>query len=655
MVQGPAGLPPVTEHGSYLVGRGIADITGEPAECGMMGYGKADQKSAGIHLRLRSRAFVFATENARDLAVLLVVAELPLVFDSVRQEVLRRLAERFGARYTDANTMITCTHTHCGPGGYSHHTLYNITTGGFHAKTFAAIVDGIVESIQFAHDDIAPARLSLAFGELHDASVNRSQTSFELNPDEDRAVFPGAVDPQTTLLSIERDGRLVGAVNWFATHGTSMTNKNRLISSDNKGYAAYAWERVEHRVDYLADEQPSFIGAFAQTNAGDMSPNLNRRPGSGPTEDEFENTRIIGTRQYEAAARLLGSGDEVRGPLDTRLVYIDLSDFAVDARFCPDGKPHRTSGPCAAAAATAGTDEGPGFFGFHQGRNPFFDTLSRQVAYRLSPELRDSQAPKGLILPRFANRVTPLVQHRIPVQLIRLGSLYLIGLPAEITIVSGLRLRRAVAAILGAPLTHVLVAGYSNGYVHYVTTPEEYVAQRYEAGSTMFGRWELPALVQTASLLASAMRDGRPVERGTPPPDLSARAKDKRRARPDVEVGGAFGDVLVPPRPAYRRGDTVRAEFVGAYPNNDLHRGGTFVEVQRPAGDSWLRVADDSDWATRFHWRRNGRAGSRVTISWDVPLDTEPGRYRLVYSGDVLDPGGAVRPFVAATDTFEVD
>jgi neutral ceramidase len=489
---------------------------------------------------------------------------------------------------------------------------------------------------------------------LHDASVNRSPTSFELNPADERAFFPGAVDPQTTLLTIERDGKLVGAVNWFPTHGTSMTNKNRLISSDNKGYAAYAWERLAHGVDYLAGERPAFIGAFAQTNAGDMSPNLNRRPGSGPTENEFENTRIIGTRQCEAAARLAGNGEELRGALDTRLVYIDLTDFAVDAKFCPDGRPHRTSGPCAAAASTAGTDEGPGFFGFRQGRNPFFDAVSAQVAYRFSAELRDSQAPKGLILPRFANRVTPLVQERVPVQLIRLGSLYLIGLPAEITIVSGLRLRRAVAAIVDAPLSHVLVAGYSNGYIHYVTTPEEYVAQRYEAGSTMFGRWELPAFVQTAALLASAMRDGKSVERGTPPPDLSARAKGRRGSRPDVAAGGAYGSVLVAPRASYRPGDTVHAEFVGAYPNNDLHRGGTYVEVQRETSDGWARVADDGDWATKFHWRRAGRAGSRVTITWDVATDADPGRHRLVYHGDVLDAGGALRPFSAATDPFEV-
>jgi neutral ceramidase len=98
----------------------------------------------------------------------------------------------------------------------------------------------------------------------------------------------------------------------------------------------------------------------------------------------------------------------------------------------------------------------------------------------------------------------------------------------------------------------------------------------------------------------------------------------------------------------------VRAEFVGANPNNDLHRGSTFTEVQRENEGGWTRVADDGDWSTRFGWRRAGRSGSRVNVTWDVPPETEPGRYRLVYCGDVLEPGSRVRPFRAATDPFDV-
>ena len=46
--------------GAYVAGRGMADITGEAAECGMLGYGKRDQISDGIHQRLWARAFVLA-------------------------------------------------------------------------------------------------------------------------------------------------------------------------------------------------------------------------------------------------------------------------------------------------------------------------------------------------------------------------------------------------------------------------------------------------------------------------------------------------------------------------------------------------------------------------------------------------------------------
>ena len=122
--------------GEYQVGRGIGDITGEPAECGMLGYGVASQQTTGLHTRLRARAFVIAAADAR---LLLVVCELPLLLESVHREVLRRLAASYGALYTLDNVMLTATHTHCAPGGYSEHVLYNSNTHGFRPQIFGAI------------------------------------------------------------------------------------------------------------------------------------------------------------------------------------------------------------------------------------------------------------------------------------------------------------------------------------------------------------------------------------------------------------------------------------------------------------------------------------------------------------------------------------
>jgi neutral ceramidase len=643
-----------------LVGRGISDITGEAAECGMLGYGKADQQTEGIHTRQRTRAFIFA-EGEGGPRILIVVNDLPLVFDSVHQEVLRRLSATFGDLYTVTNTMITATHTHCAPGGYSHHLLYNSNTKGFRPKTFGALVDGIVEAVTRAHADLAPSRLVLAHGELHNASVNRSRVSFERNPEADRAFFPEANDPQTTLLRVERDGQVVGAINWFATHNTSMTNENHLISSDNKGYAGYVWERQVAGVNYVTDmaQNPKFIGAFAQTNAGDMSPNLNLHPGSGPTEDEFENARIIGQRQYEAAADLAGrDGMTVAGPLGAVVTHVDMAKVEVRAEFTGDGRTHHTSGPAGGTSSFAGAwADGPAFPGFREGGNAWADWPTTKIAYRLSAKLKDSQAPKGILLPGGPiNKRLPVVAQYVPIQLLRLGPLYLIGIPGEVTITAGLRLRRTVAAIVGADLPDVLVAGYSNGYIHYVTTPEEYDEQQYEGASTLFGRWELPALQQIAADLAHALVDGTVLGGHRPTTDLSGRHKKKRpTTKPDeLAVGAAFGDVVVEPRPSYAAGQRVTVVFAGAHPNNDLHRGGTYLAVQRAVGDGWESVQDDGDWATRFHWRKLGHGRSEVTVTWDVPETTTPGQYRIEYYGDAADAGGAVRPFTGTTPPFAV-
>lgn len=642
----------------YRVGRGIADITGEPAECGMLGYGVATQQTAGLHTRLRARAFVF-TDPAADTRLLLVVCELPLMLESVHREALRRLGSAYGDRYTLDNVMLTVTHTHCGPGGYSDHWLYNSNTGGFRPQTFGAIVDGIVAAVERAHADLADATVSVANGRLHDASVNRSPSAFARNPEADRMYFPDGIDPQTTVLRIERAGRRVAAVNWFATHGTSMTNRNRLISSDNKGYAAYRRERLDFGVDYLADGPPEFVAAFAQTNAADMSPNLHRRPGSGPTDNEFDNTRIIGDRQASAAAELTdGPAAEITGGLDARATYVDLSDFVVEPEFTGDERRHRTGPALAGAAALAGTEEGTGPLHplVRQGRNRVVDGIVGQVVYRRSSRLRDSHAPKGVLAPGGRlNALVPLMAERGVVQLLRIGSLYLIGIPAEVTIVAGLRLRRTVAGIVGAELADVLISGYSNGYLHYVTTPEEYDQQRYEGGSTMFGRWQLPALQQVATGLAVAMRDGRPTAGGEPPAPPSRRWRSRRRRAADAPVDGhRFGDILEGPRTRYAAGATVRAVFAGAHPNNALRHGDSYLRVELEDNGCWVTVADDGDWSTTFRWRRARRRASVVTVTWTVPAGTSPGRYRLRYDGDARSPDDRLQAFSATTASFEV-
>ncbi|MEV0250430.1 neutral/alkaline ceramidase [Nocardia sp. NPDC050712] len=641
--------------GGYLVGLGISDITGPAAECGMMGYSQLEQTTAGIHLRPRVRAYVIADGGQR---VVFVVAENGMIFGSVHRGVMLELARRFGDLYTERNVLLTSTHSHATCGGSSHDYAYNLAILGFQQQVYDAEVQGIVEAIAAAHADLSPGTLALGRGELHDASVNRSRVAFERNPAADREQFPGAIDPAVTALSISKGGKQVGAITWFATHNTSMSNSNRLISSDNKGYAAFAHEHTERGVRYL-DGKPDFLAAFAQTNAGDMSPNLNLSPTSGPTEDEFENTRIIGERQYHASKAALAQARSIGGTVDALLCYIDLADIAVDGRFTSDGQPKRTSPAAAGVALIAGsTEDGPGLPGIPipEGvRNPFVDALGdpRQPA---PAWLSDAQAPKAIVAPLGLLPPVGWVPSVVPIQIMRIGELYLAAAGGEFTIVSGLRIRRVVAEVLGVPLEQVLLQGYANTYHEYVTTPEEYDAQQYEGGSTLFGRYTLPAYLQEFTRLATAFAARQQIDRGPAPRDVSALQPNFVAAPgPDATPAGrAFGDVLTQPAPTYQRGSQVAVEFVSAHPKHNPRRNGTFLEVQRRTGSGdWVRVANEGEWAVRYHWSKRGGAESVARFTWDIPADGA-GTYRFVHFADSLGGDGTLRPFTGTSAEFAV-
>ncbi|GAA3127009.1 ceramidase CerN [Planomonospora alba] len=656
--------PPATAHAGgdpapYLVGRGLSDVTGEIAEVGMMGYSSFEQKATGLHQRQRSRAFVIV-DRATGRRVVYVSADLAMIFDAVRQKVIERLRQRYGSLYGEQNVLLSATHTHAGPGGHSHHLAYNLASLGFQKDTFGAIVDGIVESVAEAHDDLKPGTVSLGRGELADASVNRSRTAFERNPARDRAAFPGAIDPAMTVLRFKQGGADVGAISWFATHNTSLTNANTLVSGDNKGYAAYRWEHDHEGVRYL-DDAPGFVAAFPNTNAGDMSPNLNLRPGSGPTEDEFANTRIIGERQFARAKEIYDrAATPVTGGVDARMRFVDMEDVAVDGKYTPDGKPGRTCTAMVGASTIAGsTEDGPAIPGFREGMTGPIGALLASLDVQPSASLLACQAPKANLVPTgLITDPVPVTPRILPLQIMRIGQLYLVAGPAEFTIVSGLRIRRTVAEELGVPLENVLLQGYANAYSQYVTTPEEYRLQQYEGGSTLYGPNTLPAYQQEFAKLAAALRDGAPVEAGQAPPDLSGRQFTLQTGvvLDSAPPSTSFGQVLVQPAASYRRGERVEAEFVTGHPKNDLHRNGTFLEVQRLVDGRWERHLDDGDWATRFRWTRlNALTGtSKATVTWDVAPDTPVGTYRVVHFGDRRNLFGGVTPFTGVSRAFTV-
>lgn len=151
--------------------------------------------------------------------------------------------------------------------------LYNIPSSGFVSQTLEALVDGIVLSIDRATNNLKRGRIYYNQGELLDASINRSPTSYDNNPAEERARYRHNTDKLMHLLKmVDSSGRPLAMLNWFPVHGTSMNNSNHLISSDNKGFASILFEQ-DFNPPATLPGQGSFVAIFAQANEGDVSPN----------------------------------------------------------------------------------------------------------------------------------------------------------------------------------------------------------------------------------------------------------------------------------------------------------------------------------------------------------------------------------------------
>jgi neutral ceramidase len=648
--------PPVTaaETPGYRVGVGIADITGEAAEVGMLGYADPTQTTEGLASRQWARAFVIADAAGHHVAF--VSTEVDYMVTPVQQEVLRRLKATHGDTYTDQNVAITATHTHSGPGGYGEDILYNLTTFGFRQKTYDALVDGIVRAIDNADADLAPGTVKIAEGTLAGANVNRSLSAFQKDPAAEQAKFPGAVDQRMTVLRFEQDGKPVGLLDFFATHGTSMRPDNHLISADNKGYAAHLVESGRFGVDWARRGQ--FVAAFAQTSAGDMSPNLRGGGAQGPTDDEFENVRIIGKLQADKALQLFDAATEVlSGPIDFRGRYVDFSGVEIAGQYTPDGQPHTTCPGALGQNFTAGAEDGPGPAIVKEGdtsTNPLL-LVAGLVVNPTPAAVRVCQAPKQVFL-GSGSQATPWTPQIMPLQMLRIGQLAITTAPGEFTIVSGQRVQDAVRAQLDGLVTHQILAGYANAYAGYVATPEEYDTQNYEGAATHFGRYTQSAYAQELAKLAAALKAGQPTPSNTQPLSLpGTRVSVKPGVVLDTPpIGKRFGDLVTQPDASYPRGASVRADFVTGNPDNNLRNEGTFVEIQRQVGTSWTTVASDSDWQTIYRWKREYLSVSTAQITWTIPAGATPGTYRIVHHGDAKNLFGQISAFTGTSRSFTV-
>jgi hypothetical protein len=220
-----------------------------------------------------------------------------------------------------------------------------------------------------------------------------------------------------------------------------------------------------------------------------------------------------------------------------------------------------------------------------------------------------------------------LVSKKLPsfaqVTVLRIGNRLIGTVPGEVTTTAGRRMQSAMLAGargVGIPVDSAVVMGLSNGHVMYVATAEEYGAQYYEGGSTIYGPGEAAMFARALGGLAGMLSSGDtlPSASAGRMTVLAGKRKAILRRR---EANGS-------PSPLLERGwcsaDTLYIDF----------RLGSVADWPPSAGPR-IEV---------FHERR--------AVAWDddprveLHLRSEhkyPARWRLLWSGAVADASYQVR------------
>jgi neutral ceramidase len=710
-------------HGDrYLIGVGKADITGPVVEVNLMGYADPKQVGSGLRQRLYSRAFIVGSVDRPEERFVYLVLDTQSGDTAIRYGILNGLKELGPSYhvYSQHNVAVTGTHSHAGPAGWLNYLLPQITSKGFDHQGYRAIIDGAVLSIRRAHETLQPGYLSIGTTKVHGANINRSLFAYLANPEHERAKYnvssedDGSVEKDMTLLKFQRasDGKNIGVLTWFPTHGTSLLGNNTLIAGDNKGVAAYLFEKSVRGEATAAED---FVAGFSQANVGDTSPNVLGawcEDGSGAM-CSFENSTCsdgrsqhchargplfrvkdngasscfeTGRRQFEAAwniyDRLAEEGSPVRGPsVKFFHTFHNMSSFSF---LLPNGSEAHTCPAALGYSFAAGTSDGPGAFDFtqHSGNENTTSPVWRVVSHFLkepSAEQRACHSPKPILMD-VGEMYKPYqwTPNIVDVQVFRVGQLVIIVSPGEATTMAGRRWKEAVAHASAAlfqqetvpalPFSSpvVVLGGPANSYTHYITTEEEYAIQRYEGASTLYGPHTLAAYINvTLSNLnylgASAAPPPSHEDKGLFPPDNSNRSLSFIPAvvRDGTPLFTHFGDVLLDVNGVYRRGEKVNAVFVGANPRNNLRLEGTFAAVEQLSllngkEQNWTQVRSDEDWSLVFNWWRTNEimGTSEVEIVWETEDWAERGVYRIRYHGDAKSLGGNIEAFEGTSSAF---
>ncbi len=488
--------PAQVDAPSHLqAGVAVRDITPPPG-LPKFGYSTFAADADGFRTRLKARAVFLHAPGSTPLALV----QLDLGAGSLLLH--KRVAELIAARTSVPahGLSLLVTHTHTGPGNYMDSDFYNVfgsNRAGFDPALFEFLSKQIAAAVIDAYEHRRDALVATGQTDAWGLTRNRSLGAWARNQGLDPDSLPGdavfrAVNPRMTMLRIDLradDGCFhpAAALTSFSVHGTA-------IPAFTAPYHADVWAGLARNIrvtdnvggDACGANPFAFVHAPFQATHGDNNPDV--RAGQ---RGHIEARRIGNALASHATMLHRQLGENLHSGIRTQVASRELALLAL-------AEPQRF-GLCERAvvgAATAGAANDDEVFPisylpFLQEGWPrqFFTDGCQGVKQWMLSKLQ-------LLLP--AQRFP----HRAMLQLIRIDDLAWVAVPWEVTLEAGNRIRAGVRDVLDSPDTLVEISSLANGYMGYAVTPEEYGAQYYEGGHTLYGPGTVPFLTEQSVRLA---------------------------------------------------------------------------------------------------------------------------------------------------------
>ena len=454
---------------AYEFGVAKSSITDGAHKPILQGFADSSQETTGVHDEIYARAFVIKDDDA--VTTVIVVMDNWSGTDKIKRQVIHRVGR---SDLTEQNFLLTATHSHAAPGGYSDWKLYEHTPGGFDMHNFECIVSGVVRAVEDAFENVASGNIYITEGDVSDApGAQRSPQAYNANPLSERNQYSNSVDTDMLLLKFTRDiagqEETVAVLNWHAINPTNLGQDYSKVSGDNKGYAEFLFE------------QTGIIAAFANSNAGDVSGNVVHGVCTGKTNSVLESImQADGQVQYDAAVVLEATATTpLSGGVDYRYTRVDMGNTPIadiqGARTWPGG--------LGLSFAAGSKEDGVARVDFAGTTFDSFDLREGITVHDISAgefltegaiiaamalqfgivpdqsSFVNGHLPKPLIL-RTGVFNPPLTPNVVPLQIIKIGQLAIVGVPGEPTTMAGRRIKETVQNELG--VSYVAVTGYSN-------------------------------------------------------------------------------------------------------------------------------------------------------------------------------------------------